>query len=119
MEDIVFSEKDITEDFLEDILENYSTEGEWDEWDLIAWIREIQLLIVDHAARTTKVPLKDYIGNYFDDRPDLVEQPEFVHQQFNFANKQDVRPSQVTEWLKKGFFVVDDFLYPPSRDLHR
>ena len=34
-----------------------------------------------------------------------------------FAEKQGVKPPQVTQWIKKKFIVIDDVLYSPRREL--
>lgn len=34
-----------------------------------------------------------------------------------FAEAQGVKPPQVTQWISKGFIVVDDVLYSPRREL--
>ena len=34
-----------------------------------------------------------------------------------FAKEQGVKPQQVTQWLDKGFIVVNDVLYSPRREL--
>lgn len=34
-----------------------------------------------------------------------------------FARAQDVKPQQVTQWIEKGFIVVDGVLYSPRRTL--
>lgn len=34
-----------------------------------------------------------------------------------FADAQGVKPPQVTQWINKGFIVVDDVLYSPRRTL--
>jgi hypothetical protein len=36
-----------------------------------------------------------------------------------FAKVQGVKPPQVTQWINKGFIVVDDVLYSPRRELSR
>ena len=37
--------------------------------------------------------------------------------QVSFARTQGVKPPQVTQWLDKGFIVVDGVLYSPRREL--
>ena len=37
--------------------------------------------------------------------------------QVEFAKAQGVMPQQVTQWIKKGFIVVDGLLYSPRRKL--
>ena len=34
-----------------------------------------------------------------------------------FAQSVNVKPQQITQWIKKGFIVVDGVLYSPRRDL--
>jgi len=106
METVVFSEHDVADEFLREIAENYSIEGEWDEYDLIEWIRDIQHDLVEHASSTATVSLESYIDNNFTSQAD-------------FAKKQGVLPPQVTQWVKKGFVVTDDVLYSPRRELNR
>jgi hypothetical protein len=106
MEDVIFSEHDVTDDFLREISENYSTEGEWDEYDLIEWIRDIQHDLVEQAASSSTVSLESYIDNNFASQAD-------------FAKKQGVLRPQVTQWIKKDFVVTDDVLYSPRRELNR
>ena len=36
-----------------------------------------------------------------------------------FARKQGVKPQQVTQWIEKGFIVVDGVLYSPRRELNK
>ena len=36
-----------------------------------------------------------------------------------FADAVGVKPPQVTQWIKKGFIVVDDVLYSPRRELKK
>ena len=35
----------------------------------------------------------------------------------DFARANDVLPQQVTQWVNKGFIVLDGVLYSPRRDL--
>ena len=51
--------------------------------------------------------LKLYIAEYF------------KCSQKAFADAQGVEPPQVSQWLKKGFIVVDDELYSKRRKLQR
>lgn len=37
--------------------------------------------------------------------------------QTRFADSQGVLPQQVTQWIRKGFVVVDHVLYSPRREL--
>lgn len=37
--------------------------------------------------------------------------------QKQFAADQGVKPQQVTQWLDKGFIVIDHVLYSPRREL--
>lgn len=37
--------------------------------------------------------------------------------QADFARAQGVQPAQVTQWIKKGFIVVEHVLYSPRREL--
>ena len=39
--------------------------------------------------------------------------------QVRFAEANDVKPSQVTQWLNKKFIVVDDDLYSKRRSLKK
>tara|TARA_R110002126_G_scaffold109171_2_gene246130 strand:+ start:468 stop:644 length:177 start_codon:yes stop_codon:yes gene_type:complete len=34
-----------------------------------------------------------------------------------FASAQNVKPPQVTQWINKGFIVIDGVLYSPRREL--
>ncbi len=36
-----------------------------------------------------------------------------------FAEAQGVKPPQVTQWINKGFVVVDGVLYSPRRELSK
>ncbi len=45
-------------------------------------------------------------------------QQKFYGSQAEFARAQGVAPAQVTQWIKKGFIVVDDVLYSPRRKLN-
>jgi len=51
--------------------------------------------------------LKDYIKD------------KFNGSQMAFATAQGVKPPQVTQWIDKGFIVVDDVLYSPRRELNK
>ena len=51
--------------------------------------------------------LNEYISNKSD------------NSQRAFADAQGVKPPQVTQWLNKGFIVVDDVLYSPRRELNK
>lgn len=51
--------------------------------------------------------LHEYIDRHFDGN------------QTAFANAQGVKKQQVTQWLAKGFIVVDDTLYSPRRVLEK
>ena len=47
---------------------------------------------------------------------------DYIKEKFNgsqlaFAIAQGVKPPQVTQWINKGFIVVDDVLYSPRREL--
>lgn len=49
---------------------------------------------------------------------------EYIKRNFNdsqvdFAVAQDVAKQQVTQWINKGFIVVDDVLYSSRRELKR
>jgi len=49
---------------------------------------------------------------------------EYIKQNFEgsqraFAVSQGVLPQQVTQWVNKGFIVVNDELYSPRRKLKR
>jgi len=49
---------------------------------------------------------------------------EYIKQNFEgsqraFAVSQGVLPQQVTQWINKGFIVVDGELYSPRRKLKR
>jgi len=46
----------------------------------------------------------------------------FIEHNFNgnkaeFARAQGVKPQQVSQWLAKGFIVVDGVMYSPRREL--
>lgn len=41
----------------------------------------------------------------------------FNGSQTAFSEKQGVKPQQVTQWIKKGFIVVDHVLYSSRREL--
>ena len=49
----------------------------------------------------------DYIDRHFKGR------------QIDFATAQGVRPQQVTQWITKGFIVVDHQLYSPRRAINK
>lgn len=51
--------------------------------------------------------LPEYIGEFFSGS------------QLAFANKQGVKPQQVTQWINKGFSVIDHVLHSPRRELER
>ena len=34
-----------------------------------------------------------------------------------FAELNEIKPQQITEWINKGFIVIDDILYSPRRKL--
>ena len=36
-----------------------------------------------------------------------------------FAQSLNVKPQQITQWIKKGFIVVDGVLYSPRRELNQ
>lgn len=59
------------------------------------------------AKKPAACGLNDYIKKHFGDC------------QSDFAAAQGVAPAQVTQWLKKGFIVVDDVLHSPRRELSR
>ena len=47
---------------------------------------------------------------------------EYIEENYNgnqasFAQAQNVKPPQVTQWIKKGFVVFDGVLYSPRRTL--
>jgi len=50
--------------------------------------------------------IRKYIDKYFDGN------------QSAFAAAQGVKKQQVTQWIAKGFIVVDDVLYSPRRELN-
>ncbi len=43
----------------------------------------------------------------------------FDGSQVEFANTQGIKKQQVTQWLAKGFIVIDDTLYSPRRVLSK
>lgn len=49
----------------------------------------------------------------------LTEYIEKYHagSQADFARSCDVKPQQVTQWVNKGFIVVNHVLYSPRRSL--
>ena len=49
----------------------------------------------------------------------LLEYIELNHggNQAAFAESVNVKPQQITQWIKKGFIVVDGALYSPRRVL--
>ena len=49
--------------------------------------------------------LLEYISKYYDGN------------QSSFARSCNVSPSQVTQWVRKEFIVVDHVLYSPRREL--
>lgn len=54
------------------------------------------------------VTVEDYIDKYFNGN------------QAAFARAQGVQPPQVTQWINRGFSVVNDTLYgAPRRELNR
>ena len=42
---------------------------------------------------------------------------EWGGSQAAFARAQNVKPPQVTQWITKGFVVIDQTLFSPRRDL--
>ena len=55
---------------------------------------------------------------------DAMSLQEYINKHFGgnqaaFAKAQGVKPPQVTQWINKGFIVIDDVLYSPRRDLCR
>lgn len=47
---------------------------------------------------------------------------EYIEKHYNgsqadFARAQGVQAPQITQWIKKGFIVVDGVLYSPRREL--
>ena len=46
-------------------------------------------------------------------------QKNYGGNQAAFAEVQSVKPQQVTQWIRKGFIVVDGVLYSPRRELKR
>ena len=50
---------------------------------------------------------------------DLIEyiSVEYSGNQAAFARDNNIRPQQVTEWINKGFIVVNGVLYSPRREL--
>jgi DNA-binding transcriptional regulator YdaS (Cro superfamily) len=49
---------------------------------------------------------------------------DYINKQYNgsqaaFAKAQGVKPPQVTQWLNKGFIVVNGVLYSPRRELNK
>ena len=103
IEEIVFSESDIAKDFADEIKENFNTD-DFEEWDLIEWIRDIQYAEIENAAPVA-VSLEQYIADKFD------------NSQVAFAKKQGVLKQQVTKWLDADFIVIDDQLFSKRRDL--
>jgi len=51
------------------------------------------------------MPLNEYITIYYGGV------------QASFASAVGVKPQQVTQWIDKGFIVVDHVLYSPRREL--
>ncbi|EHD21798.1 MULTISPECIES: hypothetical protein [Brenneria] len=43
----------------------------------------------------------------------------FAGNQAEFARYLGVKPQQVTQWIDKGFIVVDDTLYSPRRKISK
>ncbi len=54
----------------------------------------------------SKIPLANYIRDNYKSQSD-------------FADTQKVKKQQVTQWIDKGFIVVDDKLYSPRRILNK
>lgn len=104
MEDIIFQDEDITDDFLADIKESWDC-SDFDENDLISWIRDIQWDVLEETAISRCVSLERYIVDRYDNNKAL------------FAEKQGVKPQQVTQWINKQFIVVDNKLYSERREL--
>jgi hypothetical protein len=44
-------------------------------------------------------------------------QKQYGGNQAAFAQSQNVKPQQITQWIAKGFIVVDGVLYSPRREL--
>lgn len=57
------------------------------------------------VERAQALPLADYIAKYHGGS------------QKAFADSLGVMPQQVTQWLSKGFVVIDHHLYSPRRAL--
>lgn len=53
------------------------------------------------------MPLLEYINE------------NFSGSQVEFAKYLDVKPQQITQWIGKGFIVVNGILYSPRRDILR
>lgn len=49
--------------------------------------------------------LQEYIQNHYSGN------------QAAFAKAQDIQPQQVTQWINKGFIVINGVLYSPRRTL--
>lgn len=49
--------------------------------------------------------LLEYINKYFEGNKAA------------FAEQQSVKPQQITQWINKGFIVVEHTLYSPRREL--
>lgn len=102
IKDIIFQEEDIADKFLVDIKEIFNC-SDFDDNDLISWIRDMQWTILEETATSRCVSLSQYIIDKYDNNKSL------------FAEKQNVKPQQVTQWVNKSFIVVDDELYSSRR----
>lgn len=51
------------------------------------------------------MPLEEYIQKYFEGNKSA------------FASHCGVKPQQITQWINKGFIVVEHQLYSPRREL--
>ena len=101
MQDEVF-QNDVADEFLEAIRSTWDS-SDYDESDLVEWIRDIQNDMIENALPVA-VPLRQYIADNF-------------KTQREFADKQGVKPQQVTQWLKRDGYVIEDALYTRRSEL--
>jgi len=71
----------------------------------------------------TDLTFGDFMDEYYNLKEGMAL-GQYIYKYFGdsqraFAVEQGVAPAQVTQWLNKGFIVVDDELYSPRRKLKR
>lgn len=94
---------DVADVFLSALQEKYDT-SDYNDEELIEWIRDIQNDICD-SLPFPAISLKKYIEDIF------------LNSQTEFARAQGVAKQQVSKWIKDDFIVIDHQLYSKRRDL--